>query len=149
MRVTVPYTQQRACLPRPCSMSTALQADAAGPQVPIAAQTAVGLVPGVPGSADATGPQVLCSTDHRGSFARRARFSRCRRSSGPYCSTDPVGLVPGVPGSVDATGPQVPIAAQTAVGLVLGGQVSGPCYRTWVPDHPPSPGTAAGTAADA
>ena len=49
-------------------------------------------------------PQVLspyCSTDRRGSCARRPRFSRCRRfSSG-----------------------QVPIAAQTTVGLVPGVQV--------------------------
>ena len=75
---------------------------------------------GVPGSADAAGPQSLlqhrpswvlcqasqvqqmpqvlirsgpyCSTDC-GSCARRPRFSRCHRSSGPYCSMDHRGSI--------------------------------------------------------
>ena len=66
-------------------------ANATGPQVLIAAWTTVGLLPGV--------PQVLTSLlQHkpRGSCARRPRFSRCHRSSGPYCSTNP-NLVPGGP----------------------------------------------------
>ena len=94
--------------------------------VPIAAQIVVGLVPGVPGSADAAGShQVRSLLQHRPLWVlcQASRFSRCHRSSGPYCSMDHrgsiarrcrfnrvhVGLVPGVPGSVDVTGPQVPM----------------------------------------
>ena len=61
-------------------------ADAAGPQVPIAAQTAVGLVPGVPGSVDAIDPQVPIAAQ-----------TAVRLLPGLRQTT--VGLVPGVPSS--------------------------------------------------
>ena len=64
--------------------------------VPIAAQTVVGLVPGVPGSADAAGShQVRSLLQHRPLWVlcQASRFSRCHRSSGSYCSMDHRGSI--------------------------------------------------------